>query len=623
MHPNPCEGKPTERRPRIRNTILIGLLGAYCNIIAYGFVYGKGNNEFELALVNWLRKPWLYPNDLVTDAFARFPTAFWPFVASLSRSVNTEKILFISFLATKVLFFLALAHIVLRALPENRLAAFVVLVAALSPFLNDFTPFGASDILNNVQTHTSLAVAFLLWVGVFLLERRWLAATALWGLTVYINALFALYTLVAFAAFALLDWPRYKREVLVAPLLGAVLALPWLLLSQGIRFEKFPKDYVQTLLVFYPFHLNLHSHSVYELLSGVGLVVAAFLMVRIARRAGLRRDSRLEALATAYFFPVVLGALLGELFLTPGLARLQLQRADSFLVLYAILLVQIYGANLLLSPRTRAAATTYFLGTMAVLLPLSDLLGLIWSLFITMLLWAYPQESLETLSRKMAGSQPLRISCLVVLLAGIAAAARARADWTTAVVVLLAIVGGSFFVYQPRFADLAGGSIRLSLVVCGIACALLAMRTAPRISMIWHPVLSPALLDGDWYEVQAWAKSHTPMDAQFLVPTFPGGFRVFSERSSWGEWKDGQAAYHFPPFADVYRERMHALGFPWRPQWIGTTAMMADYKRLSWERLLSVARANHLSYIIQFRDVNYPARTVLVNRSYAVYQVPP
>jgi hypothetical protein len=623
VHPNSPEGNTTETRARTRSTILIGLLGAYCNIVAYGFIYGKGNHEFDLALVNWLRKPWLYPNDPITDAFARFPTAFWPFIASLSQSLDTEKIVFISFLATKVLFFLALAHLVLRTLRDSRLAACVVLAVALSPFLNDFTPFGASDILNNVQTHTSLAVALLLWVGILLLEGRWLAATALWGLTVYINALFALYTLFAFAAFALLDWPRQRREVLVAPLLGAALALPWLLLSRGIGFEKFPKDYLQTLLVFYPFHLNLHSHSVYELASGGGLVVAAFLMARIAAQAGLWRDSRLQALAAAYVFPVALGVFLGELFLTPGLARLQLQRADSFLILYAILLVQIYGANLLLSSRTRGAATTYFLGAMAVLLPLSDLLGLVWPLFAAMLLWTCPQESLERLSRKIAGSEPLRISWLVMLLVGIAVAGRADADWTGAVVVLLVIVGGSFFVYQPRFADLAGGSSRLSLVVCGIACAMLAVGTLPKISMIWYPVPPPAPLDADWHEVQAWAKSHTPMDAQFLVPTFPGGFRVFSERSSWGEWKDGQAAYHFPPFADVYRERMQALGFPWRPEWIGTKAMMANCKRLSWERLLSVARANHLSYIIQFRDVNYPAKPVLANRSYAVYQVPP
>ena len=79
-------------------------------------------------------------------------------------------------------------------------------------------------------------------------------------------------------------------------------------------------------------------------------------------------------------------------------------------------------------------------------------------------------------------------------------------------------------------------------------------------------------------------------------------------------------AYHYPPFADVYRQRMLAVGYSWQ-EWSGTDSMTENYKHLSWGHLLSVARQNHLSYIIQFRDVPYPVSPVFANQHYAVYKV--
>ena len=623
MHPRSPQGNTTERRARIRNTTLIGLLGAYCNIVAYGFAYGRYNHEFELALANWLRNPSLYPHDPITEAFARFPTVFWPATAYLSQWLSTEKVLFLFFLLTKLFFFLALARLVARTVKDNRLIAWIVLSVALSPFLNDFTPFGATDILNAVQTHTSLAVALLLWAGVFLVEEHWLGGTLLCALTIYLDALFVVYTLFAFAAFAVVDWPRRRKRILVAALLGAAITLPWVILSRGIFFRGYPPDYVEALLAFYPFHLTLRSHAAYDLLCGAGLLVAAVLMVVVAAKATLARHRRLELLAASYLIPVLLGASFGELLLTPQLARLQFLRADSFLVLYAILLIQIYGAELLLARRGRSTATTFFFSALAILLPLSDLLGLLWALFIAMFLWAYHQERLEGFFQAMARRRSTQALGLLVLLAGITVAGRADADWTSAVVILLTVTGGCLLASGRSANHSAARLTKLTAGVSAIAFIMVAVGTVPKLSNLWNAEVAPKPLEADWLGAQQWAKANTPQDAQFLVPTYPGGFRVFSERSSWGEWKDGQAAYHFPPFADVYRERMQALGFPWRPEWIRTKTMMANYKRLSWERLLSVAQANHLSYIIQFRDVNCPTSPVFANHSYAIYKVPP
>jgi hypothetical protein len=604
---------------RLHHVLLLAFAGVYLNSVVFGFSYGASNHEFELPLVNWLRDPSLYPQDPIRDAFARFPTIFWPGVAYLSHWLSPEKVVFLFFLLTKMLFFLALARIVEARVKDRCLAACIVFSVALSPFLNDQTPLGASTVLDAVQTHTTLAVALLMWVGCLLLEERWIPAAVLCALTVYLDALYFVFMLFAFAAFTVFDWRRRRVAILIAGLLGATISLPWIFLFRGVTYKLFPNGYVEALLAFYPFHLNLRTHDAYELVSGAGLMLAAALMCVVARKASQDRDFRFEVLTASFILPVFLGAVFGEFHLTPMLARLQLLRADSFLLLYSILLVQVYGANLLRSS-AKGPATTFFLGATAMLLPLSESVGLLWLVFIGMALWTDPDEHFERFRRGMTPLRLVRTIGLGLLLAGMVAAWSKHAEWSLTVVITLAILMTSFFVSDNRNGALATRLARVTAVVSGVAFLLLIMSRVPAIPRLWNPLVAPTALESNWRAVQEWAKANTPQDAMFLVPTYPGGFRAFSERSSWGEWKDGQAMYLYPLFEDEYRKRMMAVGYSWG-KWNGTEDITARYKQLPWSQLLAIARQNHLSYIIQFRDVANPATPIFANQDYSVYKV--
>ncbi|MGA8220378.1 MAG: DUF6798 domain-containing protein [Candidatus Acidiferrales bacterium] len=606
-------------KERTRHIFLLGLAGAYANCVAYGFCVGGGNHQFELPLTNWLRDPSLYPQDPITHAFGHFPTVFWPAVAFLSQWMAVERILFVFFVLTKLLFFVALARLVVPRVTNELLAGCIVLCAALSPFLNDLTPFGASNILDSIETQTSLSLALLLWVGCFLLEGRWIRAAALCALTVNVNALFCSFMAAGFIAFVLIDWRRRRTGILIAGLVGLGISLPWVLRTRGGIYLKAPAGYVGALLAYYPFHITLRGHEAYELISGLGLVLAAALMVMVARKSGERRDFRLEALAASFFVPVFLGALIGEVYLTPMMARMQMLRADSFLLLYSILIVQIYGANLLGS-RGHVPGTTCFLGLTAIVLPLSNSLGLLWLLFIAMIVWAGARGRSESIWRGMARRQAVRAIGLVVLLAGAMAARLAQAEWSLTVTLTLIILAGVLLVCDDRSSAPAGNQTRIIGGVCAAAILIAAVGTVPGLSRLWNPIIPATPQEADWFAVQEWAKANTPRDAQFLAPTYPGGFREFSERSSWGEWADGIALYLDPSFTDAYRERMLAVGYSWG-KWNGTESITEKYKHLSWEQLLMLGRENGLRYIIQFRDVAYPAAPVFANQHYAVYKV--
>lgn len=553
--------------------VFLALLGTYLNAFAYGFKYPLGGDyDFQLPLLNWLRNPSLYPRDPIREAYSRFPTLFWPVVAALSNHFSTGHILFAFFILSKVLFFLAFGGLVTAAVRERLLAACVIAALSLSPLLNASMPFGAGRVLVDVQTHASLGTAMLFLTGILLVFGRWWSAVTLGALSVYVDALPFLHTLPAFALFALLDWRKQKRSICIAATVGAIICVPWLLLSRHSLAVSFPKDYLQGILLFFPFHSTIRFDATSNLLKGAAILGVAGWMCFVARRTRIGRRLRLEALAASYLLVVLLGVVVGEVHLTPDIARLCLPRADAFLIPYAIVLIQIYGANLLSCESGHGPLTDLLLGISAILLPLS--IHLVMPFLLLMLVF-------RVLPRELLGGVWHRIS-------------------------------GSITNRQPVVPK------EFATALCSVALVLAGLHIVPSAGCLWHFARQPLPGEHGCYEVQQWARTHTALNARFLVPPLCG-FRSISERSSWGEWKDGTAAFHYPPFADVFLRREADFGIRPGPNWPDLGFIQENYKRQSWNHLRTIAIQNHLDYIVQFRDVSYPAEPIFADSWYAVY----
>lgn len=604
-----------------RKVILISLFGVYLNTIAFGFVYGGGNQDFGLALVNWLKNPSLYPGDPIIEGFSRFPTLFWPVVAYASRWVDTRLVLFIAFILTKVLFFWALTRLLAGSLHDHRLIACIVCAFALSPALNHGTPLSDSDVLNSVQTHTSLSIALLLWVGCFWLEGRWVSAAVLLGFAVYINGLFVIFVSFAFAGFVLVDWQQRKREILLASTLLGAIGLPSLALLRGTFPSSFPKDYVAMLLTRYPFHFTLRSHPLVDLLHGLAMMLVPACVILLAARLGITRTRRLELLVGFFLLPFILGGLAGEFLPTPSLIRLHLLRSESFLLLYSTILVQIYGGRILLSAEKRSPAAIWLVGVPAVLWAFD---GFVLSgvLLTGMLLALDPRARFERLCRHMAQSWIAGAAALVVMLAGVIVAARLLGGLSSpGAIAALAAVVGICYAYGADLATLGVRQRKFALVVCGLVPLIVTTGSIHSSARLWNPVIPPGPAEVAWREVQQWAKACTSQDTKFLTPPVPGGFRVFSERVSWVEWKDGNTAFNFPPYADEWLRRMRAIGIRLQPARATAQSIQNDYKDQPRDYLWRVAREERIDYIVQFKQVPYDIPPVFENERFAVYKV--
>jgi hypothetical protein len=600
---------------------LIAFLGAHLNIAVFGFSYGVGNHAIQLPLVNWLRDPRLYPDDPIIGAFEWHATFFWPVVAYLSSWLNTRDVLFIFFVLTKTLFFVALASLTANFLKDFWWTACIIIGIALSPFFSEETPFGASDILNTVQTHTSFAIALVVSANVFLLNKRWRLAVVLLAITFYVNALFALYNLFAVAGFAILDWKEQRREILSACFLVALLTLPWFLFSRGKVPGVFPEDFFSTLLFFYPYHVTLQSHPASDWLLGSAILLATIGMVTLASKLGSRRHRRLELLAGLYFVPVLVGGIIGE-FPIASLVRLQFLRADTLLFLYSIIILQLYGVKVTTGDRRDVSVPLLILGTFAVLAPLFLRPGGGLAQFILLAL-------LAILALQLIEPLPVFLLMLVLTLV------RLRQTWIPGRLVFLGTtVSGVFLAWtwldglrsanavahlNDRTND-SGRESRLALTACVLVLIGGLVATIPATSRFWNPV-NESRATTAWREVQQWAEANTPLNARFLVPPHPYGFRVFSKRSVYVDWKDGDIVYIFPEYAPEWRRRMEELGIELIKNQFSPKAQIEQYKKQHWDRLVRVASAHNLSYIVHYTDTPYPARAAFKNELYAIYPV--
>ena len=205
-------------------------------------------------------------------------------------------------------------------------------------------------------------------------------------------------------------------------------------------------------------------------------------------------------MAGSYLVVVIAGVVVDKLWLTPSSARLMLLRADCFLLPYALLTIQIYGANLTASVNAFRAVTV-LVALCAILLPLPlsmFRLGLL--LFLIMLvIWIDPKERADRFF----------------------SAVLSRFDWPPAARI---VVAGCFLAILTKVLwSRKASSGFLTRFHCGV------LRSHQRQRSVRATRLSYG------------ARSNTPADARFLMPPDGCGFRVLSERSSWGEWWDGNA----------------------------------------------------------------------------------
>ena len=109
--------------------------------------------------------------------------------------------------------------------------------------------------------------------------------------------------------------------------------------------------------------------------------------------------------------------------------------------------------------------------------------------------------------------------------------------------------------------------------------------------------------------MQLWVKENTPLDAMFITPPYLESFRVFSERSTVAEWKDGTQQYFKTEYSYVWWERINDLG----------KINKEFYSNLTSEQFLKLCKKYGASYVVFPAAKTLELPYIYENKEYRIY----
>ncbi|MGD9497821.1 MAG: DUF6798 domain-containing protein, partial [Armatimonadota bacterium] len=505
------------------------------------YQFGNGNQVFQLPTVYRLIEPELYPDDPLVASLRNYPSAAYPALAWLSRSlgIGVERLYLSVWLIERVWLVAMLMILAARFVPDLWGRVFVTLAASTTQWAVGRTLIGGEHIFTQHLTHTDLAFALQLPALAAWLYRRPVLAAALAGGALYLNAM----TTVHLVGFMVLLWTfderRWDRRHLLALATFVVLALPW---AAELRAAVGgTSGAAQDTARFWEL-LRIRRGPHYFVdgwdLTALASIAAVFWL--IGRRAGTERLMRRMMIAglayTAAMFVVAwLGVHVGSSKLAVLLHPL---RGDKWLHVALIVAVPVF--------LWREAGLTQRMWALLPAIGGAFMLG-----------HAPPATAL---------------SVVPLLVAGALAVGAGRLRWLSVAsafaaigVGCLALAGSRLFGATLLLGTCAGGlaacTRRVRPAILGLVCVIALVQIGRhsidpgRLGLAWYR----AGEDPAWVEMAQWAASDTPVSARFITPPYLEGWRCLSRRGALVEYRDGSAMHWQAGFEAGWWERLQSV----------------------------------------------------------------
>lgn len=111
----------------------------------------------------------------------------------------------------------------------------------------------------------------------------------------------------------------------------------------------------------------------------------------------------------------------------------------------------------------------------------------------------------------------------------------------------------------------------------------------------------------DWISTQLWAKNNTSKETIFLTPPSLEGFRIFSERSTIEESKDGSVIFYSPVYAKEWKKRNDILN---------------EKYTCNVENIKFLKRIYNFNYVVfKRKDCKLNLQSVYVNKTFEILEV--
>ena len=578
--------------PRVFTTaegLALSLIAALAGTAVVGYRFGDSNHGITVPILKRFMDPSLYPGDVMVATADKFPTIFFPLLAKLLPS--PEWIPFAFFVGYVLSIAATLAAVYrLGRWAGGTMEAGLIAAAFAYPVRVGL----AGEALYRVAfSHSHVASALVLWAIVWFFEGRRMLPLLVLSLGAYNHLLYSAYMLVPLTLIVLSEAKQVGRKRTLQLLAAAVIPLIPLAVTMMGKSTPMTPEWLEML------RLRSSQHSFpstwgAELPAAVGFLLLGLLSISSAPEAKKR-------VFVVFLVGIALQFLVGTLFTEfhPIKAVLQYQPHRCWRFLLAIL----YGwiatgvvagwreGGLARFAAVFTAVVVFVANGFEPLLPVALVLGALlrrdaapWArLAVVAALLFQPDLGAGKVSYDMLGD------C-------------AQKMFSSTAIVAAALVIALVVAREARPAWRRLGAEAVLLVVLLHLAPMAYARERSR----WEY--------GAWRDAQNWVRLNTPRTAVFLTP--PKGeqaFRVFSERTVVGEWKDGTQQYFDDAFVREWGRRMADLAG-------GANQNPDRFVDRSDAELLDLAARYSASYIVL---PNKPARRMLPvysNSHFTVYR---
>jgi hypothetical protein len=560
----------------------LAVLLALAGTVLVGYRFGDSNHGITVPILKRLMDPGLYPGDVMVATAESFPTVFYRALAFvLPGTASIPAAFFFLYLATMAATFAAIYRIG-RWAGGDAAGALAVLFAVPVRI-----GLAGEALYRPAFSHSHVASALAIWAMAWFLEGRRLLPLLVLSLGAYNHLLYSLYVLVPMVLVVLWEARAAGRRRTLLRLAAAVLPLVPLAVWALARGTPMTPEWLELL------RLRSAHHSFPSAFLADLPAAAAMLALGALAVSGLpverRRLVSLFVLGAAMLF--AFGTVFTEWLPTKAVLQLQPHRSWRFLL---VLLQAVVAAGIVAGWREGSlgraialvTAVIVFVPGLEVLLPVAVAAQAAAGRPAAAPWARLAAAGVLILARRGSGRTP-SLEFLADLVPHLTAPLVMGAAALTVLVAVGRQLGG-----RPRRLLAAGAALAAALWLAPQAYALARVR--------WE--------GGGWREAQDWARRSTPRDAVFLTPPREAGFRVFSERTVVGEWKDGTQQYFDDAFVREWGTRMEAL-------------RGEAYPSLSDDELLGLAARYGASYVVlPARPIRPGLASVHRGHGYAVYR---
>lgn len=565
------------------------LLLAVAGTIAVGYRFGDSNHGITVPILKRAMDPGLYPGDVMVATGETFPTVFYRLMALLLPGTGAIPAAFF------VLYLASIAATLGAAWRIGRWAGGPPAAALALAFAFPVRIGLAGEALYRVAfSHSHVASALTLWAIVWFLEGRRLLPLLVLSLGAYNHLLYSAYVLVPMTLVVLWEHASLgaghrpaDRPRLLRLLAAAVLPLVPIALWSVSRGTPMTGEWLE-LLKLRSAHHSFPSSFGSDLPAAAALLGLALLAVPALTTQG-RTLFAFFLLGTAVQF--VFGSLFTEAWPVKAVLQYQPHRVWRFLlvILYGVIAtgaVRAWGQGVV---GRVVAVVTAALVLVPGLEPYFPLALFLQAATGRPTREAWPRLAVVALLPFLRSPIAVDYTYLPEMLPRLLH----EIVFTALALGLLVLVARE---QSPR------ARTRLTLAAALLSVVVFVPYTFWRMTIRWE--------EGDWREVQDWARQATPKTAVFLTPPRESGFRVFSERTVVGEWKDGTQQYFDDAFVKEWGARMRALA-------------VDRYPRLTDDQLVEIAgRYGATHVVLPARPRRRSMPLLYSNASFAVYAVP-